>query len=242
VRWLSPGEHIGDVLEPYRRPRTPPSPDRPWVVANMVCDLAGSTTIEGRVGALSGGTDAVLFRRLRELADVVLVGAETVRRERYGTVRVDPSGVRPQPPIAVVSRSLDFDWTIPMFASPGNARPLLLTATGSDPAARARAADHADVVVAGDDRVDVRAALAALARRGAEVVVCEGGPHLLGELVAADALDELCLSVAPMLGGDPLPVAVIPSGAGLRHFDLVHVAEDEGTLFLRYERRPGVGS
>jgi riboflavin biosynthesis pyrimidine reductase len=74
------------------------------------------------------------------------------------------------------------------------------------------------------------------------VVVCEGGPHLLGELVAADVLDELCLSVTPMLGGDPLPVAVMPSGAGLRHFDLVHVAEDAGTLFLRYERRPAGGS
>ena len=68
------------------------------------------------------------------------------------------------------------------------------------------------------------------------MVLCEGGPTLLGELVAADCLDELCLTVAPLMDGDPLPVAVSPPGAPLRHFALRHVLRDGDTLFLRYER------
>jgi riboflavin biosynthesis pyrimidine reductase len=211
------------------------------VVANMVCDLTGSTTIDGRVGALSSGADVELFRRLRSLADVVLVGAETVRRERYGPVRVAPGDVvdgRPTPPIAVISRSLDFDWTIPLFAEPGGARPIVITCEAADPAAVELAEQHADVLVAGDEAVDVARALRELEERGAEVVVCEGGPHVLGELVAAACLDELCLTVAPLMGGDPLPVAVLPPGAGLHGFRLAQVIDDDGTLFLRYDREP----
>jgi riboflavin biosynthesis pyrimidine reductase len=245
VRWLRPGDEIHDVLDPYRSVGRPASAGRPWVVANMVCDLTGSTTIDGRVGALSSGADVELFRRLRSLADVVLVGAETVRRERYGPVRVedrDATAGRPPPPIAVVSRSLDFDWTIPLFASDGAPRPIVITCTAASPSAVAVAEEHADLLVAGDASVDMAAAMRGLAERGAEVVVCEGGPHVLGELVAAGCLDELCLTVAPLMGGDPLPVAVLPAGSGLHGFRLSQVAEDEGTLFLRYEREVHDGS
>jgi riboflavin biosynthesis pyrimidine reductase len=95
------------------------------------------------------------------------------------------------------------------------------------------------VIVAGDDRVEPAVALAALADLGHRVVLCEGGPTWLGELVAADRLDELLLTISPLMGGDPLPVAVTPRGAGLAAFELKCTMAEEHTLFLRYERRAG---
>ena len=89
----------------------------------------------------------------------------------------------------------------------------------------------ADVVIAGEDRVDLEQAVLLVGELGNRVVLCEGGPTLLGELVAADLLDELCLTVAPLMDGDPLPVAVSPPGAPLRHFALRHVLRDGDTLF-----------
>ncbi|MGN6722672.1 MAG: dihydrofolate reductase family protein, partial [Marmoricola sp.] len=98
------------------------------------------------------------------------------------------------------------------------------------------AARHAEVILAGEVRVEPSLALAALAERGHGVVLCEGGPHWLGELVAADRLDELCLSVSPKMGGDALPVAVTPAGASLVDFRLRGALVEDDTLFLRYER------
>ena len=115
-------------------------------------------------------------------------------------------------------------------------RALVVTCGSADPERVARARRVAVVVVAGDDRVDPAAALRELAARGHRVVLCEGGPRWLGELVAADRLDELCLTVSPMMGGDPLQVAVAPVGAPLRSFVLRQVLADQDTLFLRYER------
>jgi riboflavin biosynthesis pyrimidine reductase len=99
-----------------------------------------------------------------------------------------------------------------------------------------RAREVADVLVAGEDRVDPGELLEHLASRGLRRVLCEGGPTWLGELVAAGHVDELCLTVSPMMGGDPLPVAVFPPGASLTDFDLRQVLREDNTLFLRYER------
>ena len=111
---LAASAEVADILAPYRQAERLARPGRCWVMANMVGGLDGTAAVGGRVGGLSDATDAELFRRMRSLADVVLVGAETVRRERYGPVRLAPE-VReeraracrsPAPPIAVVSRSL----------------------------------------------------------------------------------------------------------------------------------------
>src|SRR5690606_27844551 len=99
----------------------------------------------------------------------------------------------------------------------------------------------ADVVVAGDEWVTPGAALSGLAALGHRVVVCEGGPTWLGQLAAAGLLDELCLTIAPLMGGDPLPVAITPEGGGLTEYELKHVLVESGTLFLRYES-PRVGA
>jgi riboflavin biosynthesis pyrimidine reductase len=245
LQWLRASDAVPHILEPYadvdrRRPE-----GRCWVLANMVGGLDGSASIGGRVGALSDDTDHRLFLALRSLSDVVLVGAETVRREGYGPVRLSDAcrqerraqGRRPVPALAVVSRSLTLDWEGAAFAgADAEARTIVVTGAAADPHRLARAREVADVVVAGADRVDLRDALAVLAQRGAGVVLCEGGPTLLGELVALDLLDELCLTLSPVLGGDPLPLAVSPAGAPLTRLRLASTLVDAGTLYLRYQR------
>lgn len=236
------GDQI-DLLLPYRMRRSPRPGRSCWVLANMVCSLDGNAAIGGRVGALSHGDDAELFRQLRSVADVVLVGAQTVRCEGYGPVKLLPAlrderiadGRPPDPPLAIVSRSLQLDWSAPAFTGKGPARTIVVTTETAGAEAIAAARAHAEVLVAGDDRVDLAQALSQLRDRGCEVVLCEGGPTLLGQLVADDLLDELCLSVSPMMGGDPLPVSVTPEGTLPTSFELRHVALDGGTLFLRYE-------
>jgi riboflavin biosynthesis pyrimidine reductase len=216
-------------------------------MAHMVGGLDGSAAISGRVGQLSTAPDAELFREMRTLADVVLVGAETVRREGYGAVQLPDersrlriaAGKPSVPPLAVVSGSLRFDWTTKIFVDPPKAsRTTVITTESSDANARAEAAAVADLIIAGRERVDPRTALTRLADAGHRVVLCEGGPSLLGELVAEDLVDELCLTISPLMGGDFLPVSVTPPGAELRRFALRQVAEAGDTLFLRYERAP----
>jgi len=117
----------------------------------------------------------------------------------------------------------------------------VITCATADPGRRARAEEVATVVVAGEDRVEPVTAMQALAGMGHGVVLCEGGPTWLGELVAADRLDELCLSISPLMGGDSLPVSVTPPGAGLASFELRGAMVEDHTLFLRYERLPNAG-
>jgi riboflavin biosynthesis pyrimidine reductase len=250
VQALELGEEVPDALGPYLQVDRSRPPHECWVTGHMVAGLDGTASVDGRVGALSTTPDQALFRRMRQIADIVLVGAETVRREGYGSVRLTDEaqeqrrqqGQSATPPIVVVSRSLAFDWTAPVFTdAPEDARTHLITCAAADPARRARAEDVATVIVAGDDRVEPAAALRALAERGHRVVLCEGGPTWLGELVAADRLDELCLSISPLIGGDPLPVSVTPPGAALARFALQGAMVDDDTIFLRYEARRQAG-
>jgi riboflavin biosynthesis pyrimidine reductase len=242
---LQPGAAVTDPLAPYAQVDRTRAGGGCWVMANMVGGLDGAAAIGGRVGALSTAPDAALFRLIRALADVVLVGAETARRERYRSIRLpqqraaarQAAGRPAVPRLAVVTRSLDLDWSGDAFAgAPAGSRPLVITCKAADPARVERAREVADVVIAGEDRVDPGQAVLRLSELGHRVVLCEGGPTLLGELVAAGRLDELCLTIAPLMGGDPLPVSVTPPGAPLRHFALRHVIRDGDTLFLRYER------
>lgn len=241
---LGPTQPVDDLLDLYLVDREPHG-DRPWVMANMVGGLDGTAAVGGRVGALSDDTDAHLFRAMRAVADIVLVGAETARRERYGPVRLTDelvasrvaAGLAETPPIAIVSRSLRLDWDLPLFASAGAPRPIIVTCGAADPDLLARAEAVAEVVVAGEAAVSPDEAVAALRSRfGARLALCEGGPTLLGQVAAAGLLDELCLTISPVLGGDPLPVSVTPAGADLTRMTLAHVAEAHGSLYLRYVR------
>lgn len=200
-------------------------------MANMVVSVDGRAAVRGRAKPLSGSADRALFHLLRSLADVVVVGAGTVREEGYGPARGDDP-----PPIAVVSASLDLDVESRFFTE-AVCRPLVLTVAAADQARRRTAESVADVIVAGDTIVDVGRALAELRHRGFGVALCEGGPRLLGQVVAADALDELCLSLAPTLAGGTGP-HLLGEGAlvDMVPLDLRSVLEDDGMLFLRYLR------
>jgi len=219
-----------------------PGPARLHVRANFVSSVDGAAEVGGRSGGLSSDADHRLFSVLRGLCDVVLVGAGTVRHERYGPARPTPDrrarrqeqGLAAVPPIAVVTSGIDLDLESTFFTE-ATTRPVILT-TGAAPAAvQQRAARVADVAVCGETEVDVRVALDALAERGLMRVLCEGGPHLLGQLVAAARLDELCLSLSPVVAG-PTRLRII---GGLpwdepTPLELAHVLTDEGMLFLRY--------
>ena len=238
-RLLPTAEAAVDAAAAYAYPDA-----APWVRANMVSSVDGAAAFSGRVGALTAPVDQRLLGLLRELADVIVVGAGTIRAEGYGMVQVSPPlaearrrhGQRPIPTFAVVSGRLDLDLTGRLFAEPAT-RPLLFT-TARAPGERVAAAKQvADVVVAEADRVEPTALLATLAYRGLTRVLCEGGPHLLAEFMSADALDELCLAIAPRwTSGTALRIASgpqLPSPVPLR---LAGLFEADGFLFTRYQR------
>jgi riboflavin biosynthesis pyrimidine reductase len=227
------------------------APPAHWLRANMVESLDGAATVDGRSGGLSGAADEQVFAMLRAHADVILAGAGTARAEHYGPVRPESEGLRwaflrdgraPSAPIAVVTRALDLDTTSPLFTgAPPHARTIVIT-TGSAPAERrAAAARTAEVIVAGEASVDLKAAVDALAERGHQRISCEGGPHLLAQLAGAGLLDELCLTISPLLAGpdaDRIVTGGLPiPGGGAQPFTLAHVLADEGFLICRYVRQ-----
>jgi len=243
-----PGEAGGELstgrlaeLYAYPHPR-----GEPWVRANMVAAVDGAASVGGRSGGLSGAADRRLFGVLRSLADVILVGAGTARAEHYRPAQ--PASIQPAlragrpatPPIAVISGRLTVDPRTELFtAAPPDARTIVITSEQAPAARRAAVAEHADVIVAGTGGVDLKAALAGLAGRGYSRVLTEGGPHLLAELAAGGQLDELCLTISPLLAG-PGPGRILegPSLPGGLPVTLGHVLEDAGFLLCRYRCRP----
>jgi len=229
--------------EPVTDPAAAPVP---WLRANMVSTLDGAAQHDGKSQPISTAADMRIFGTLRGLADVVVVGAETVRQEGYRPARAraefaearEAAGQGPAPAIAIVSASLDLDFSLPLFTSPLTPT-LILTGAAAAPDRVATAEKAgARVVVAGDGvGVEPARAVQELAGLGFTRLLTEGGPRLLGQLVAAGVLDELCLTVAPMLtAGDAQRIAGGPSVAVPQRFALVSLLEEEGFLFSRYQR------
>ncbi|MEU7658865.1 pyrimidine reductase family protein [Streptomyces lincolnensis] len=217
-----------------------------WLRANMVSTLDGAAQHDGRSQPISTATDMRIFGTLRALADVVVAGAETVRQEGYRPARAraefaamrEAAGQGPVPAIAVVSASLDLDFSLPLFTSPLVPTLILTGAAAAPDRIAAAEKSGARVVIAGDGvGVEPARAVQALAELGHTRLLTEGGPRLLGQLVAAGVLDELCLTVAPMLtAGDAQRIAGGPSVAVPQRFGLVSLLEEEGFLFSRYAR------
>src|SRR5437016_5866050 len=228
-----------DLDEAYAWPET--TMGRPFVRINMIESLDGAIAVRGRSGLLGGSGDRQLFRVLRSLADVILVGAGTARAEGYGPVRLDAEKKQrrrdrdqsPVPPIAVGTRSCHLDWTTPFFTE-AEARPMVITTADTDQKARSRATEVADVIIAGDRDVDLADALDALGGRGARHVLCEGGPGVNAQLVTGRLADEFCLTVSPRLvAGDGSRVLAGPELPAPIDVETRHVLEDDGFLFLR---------
>lgn len=210
---------------------------------NMVASLDGAATLGGRSGALGDREDQRLMSVLRSHADVVLVGAGTVEAEGYGGAAVADAdaawrtarGREPQPRFAVVSSRLKLDARHPFFAE-AVARPIVVTCERAPADRRAALAAVAEVIVAGADRVDLRAAVAELAARGMASVLSEGGPGLYGALAEADLVDEACLTLSPVLVAGDAPRIASSARETARRMRLVHAIPGERMLFLRFAR------
>ncbi|MGE3621941.1 MAG: pyrimidine reductase family protein [Acidimicrobiia bacterium] len=243
--WPEGPAEVGDVDEQIAAERRVAPGDRPWLAVNTVTSLDGATAVRGVSAPLQAPADKAVFGALRAIADVILVGAGTVRAEGYGPARPTARrradrrarGQAEVPPIAVVTGSLELDLDAPLFTE-AEARTVVLTSERSDRARRRDAAAVADVVVCGTDRVDPHLALAALHGRGlAGVVLCEGGPRLNGDLIAADLVDEWCLSVSPLLAaGDSQRAALGIDAPPSRGFRLDRLWLDDEMLLARYVR------
>lgn len=226
----------------------------PWVRANMVASADGASTVSGRSGGLSGAADKLVFSVLRSLADVILVGATTARAEKYKPARPGEiwsqlrDGRPATPPIAIVTGQLGLDLDSPLLAGPtagaAESRTIVLT-TQACPDDRRAAAEkqQAEVIVAGTDRVTPAAMISALADRGYRRILIEGGPSLLGQVTAAGLLDELCVTVSPVLeGGRAGRIMTAPPQAAPGQqpawppadLALAHILEEDGFLLCRY--------
>lgn len=231
-----------ELAELERRYAYPAELDAPWVRTAFVSSIDGSATDRrGLSGTLGGEPDEQLFALMRSLSDVILVAAGTVRAEGYAPVKpeeVDGDlrrrlGLTPVPPIAIVSASLDIPDAL---VAPGQ----IVFTCGTSPAPRRRELEQVmDVVVAGEDRVDCEAAIAALDQRALRRVVCEGGPTLHSELIAQDLVDEICLTVGPVLAGGTGPRIAHGNGFTGRAMRLAEAVDDDGVLLTRWIRARG---
>lgn len=205
------------VREAYDVPRHRPT-DRPWVGLCMVSSLDGSTVVDQRSAGLSSPADVEVLHTLRALADLIVVGAATLRIEGYNAPA--KRGQR----VGVVSRSGQVDTSTELFTSGSGFLIVPEDApTRSVPTVRAGVGD-----------LDLPAALAQL---DAEFVQCEGGATLNAAMFAADLIDELNLTIAPLVSGGSGPRLTAGAPDLARRFDVAHVLEDDGFLFTRYVRR-----
>lgn len=235
--WPLPVEPVDDtaLAELYAHPE---GDDAPFVRVNFVASADGAVSVDGLSEGLGTPGDKRVFGLLRELAQVVLVGAGTARAEGYRGARRPTRGTDTPPPIAVVTGSADLDPGTGLFTD--TRTPTIVLTTSDAPRERRDRLTAAGADVAVLDDLGPAALLAELVRRGLRRVLCEGGPSLHGALIAADAVDELCLTVSPLLaGGAAGRIAVGPEGAPARAMTLASALHDEGALLLRYSRSEG---
>lgn len=226
--------------------------DEGGVRVNFVSSVDGSATVDGLSRGLQTAGDNTVFAALRDLADVILVGAATVAAEGYrpsapGSRRRairESFGLSSAPAIAVVSGSLNLDLDAPLYTSAREAPTIVITASSAPIARRNDIIDLAgtgtelqllDVPAAAAGGVDFAQAVAALRERGFRRILCEGGPRLFAAGVAAGAVNELCLSYSPRLIGPDGPriVGGLPWSAPVP-VELIGLLTEDSALFARY--------
>lgn len=227
-----------EILDAY------PTPDNQTLLrVNFISSVDGAVTIEGRSAPLGGPGDRKILGLLRVNCDAVMVAAGTVRVEGYSPLRTDEArrrlrvarGRTADPVLVLVTRRLDFDPADPRFTQ-APLRPVIVTTEQTAQRVGDRFADVADVLGVGATEVDLAAAVEALAERGLRHLLCEGGPHLLGSVLEADLVDELCLTLAPKLVG-PGPGRIVAGPPGqVRAMALNQVLAAGDELLLRYVR------
>jgi len=227
VSTLGPSEH--------------PHADRPFVAVNFAMTLDGRATINGRSGPIGSAVDSQMLHGLRSRFDAVMIGAGTLRAERYGRIIRDPQvrarrerlGLPHDPLAVIVSGRLDIPWDAPIFTD-GGGRVLIFTRSDSEPPETATSMR----IVRQADGVDLSDAMRHLrVERGVRSVLCEGGSILHAQLQAAGLVDEVFLTIAPKLSGGPALSILEGELPQVAELELVWVLESEGEIFTRYRRR-----
>lgn len=242
-----PVENI-DPMTLYPFDERPGTATRPWIMVNMVTSADGGSTVDGRSGGLGGDGDRQTFRAIRASCDWIVAAAGTVRSERYRIPRPNPevaavrraTGRSPVARLAVVTSSVDLHSDLPLFADqdPDDELPLVLTGHAPPAESVARIGDRAEWAHLAGDRPSPGAVIEELARRGARVVLVEGGPSFNGQLFDAGLVDELCLSVSPnLVSGSSARIAHRATPGINQEMRLDRLLEHENTLFARYIRR-----
>jgi riboflavin biosynthesis pyrimidine reductase len=221
----------------------PPAPA--WLRVNFVSSADGAATLEGLSGPLSGEEDKRVFKVLRARCDVLLAGSGTVAAEGYGPLVLSPDrmawrraqGLPEVPVMAVASRTLtELDPAAGIFTEAPR-RPIVLIPADLPETQVEPFREVADVIAAGTGAVDYARAIDALRERGLHQILCEGGPRVFGDLIAADLADELDLTLSPLLvGAGPIRIAEGTASDAARPLELRHVLEAGGNLILRYLR------
>lgn len=219
--------------------------DRPWIQANFVSSLDGAATIGGKSAGLTGPGDQRVFGLQRDISDVVLVGARTASVERYNGIQ--PSAVSAErrkrlglsaiPPIAIVTSTASIAIDSPLLTDT-YVPPIILTCEAAPQQRRSALASHgADIAVIGDEVVDLPAAIDELARRGLYRIDCEGGPRLFAQLIQLDLIDQLCLTLSPLLTASMTTRITHGSLETLqRRMSLSSLLRDGNFLMLNYRR------
>jgi riboflavin-specific deaminase-like protein len=229
---------ISEQLETYR-PWEEAREERPLVAMNFVTTLDGRATIEGRSGPIGSETDTAMLAGLRGRFDAVMIGAGTMRVERYGPLaakqetreRREENGLAPQPLMVLVSGRLDLPWDAPLFAA--DAKVLVFTSSEAEPPETAAELE----VVRHDGAVNFPEALRHLRRNhGVRSLLSEGGPHVHDQLQAEQLVDDLFLTIAPKLSGGDGPRILEGPLPEVAELELLWLLEEDGELYARYRR------
>jgi riboflavin-specific deaminase-like protein len=215
--------------------------DRPYLVVNFAVTIDGRAAIEGRSGPIGSKIDTEMLQLLRTRVDAVMIGAGTMRAERYGRIVSDPSlrarreriGLPHDPLAVIVSGRLDLPWDAPLFTD-GGGRVLIFTTSETEPPPTEtplRVVRHEGI------SVDLVEALRHLrVERGVRALLCEGGPGLHSELQSLELVDELFATVAAKLAGGPEPRMIEGELPRRSEWELAWLLEERGELFARYRR------
>jgi len=230
---------VAQQLETYR-PWEQPHEERPLVAMNFAATVDGRATIAGVSEPIGSATDTAMLVGLRRRFDAVMIGAGTMRAERYGRLVSDPEqhqrrerlGLPPEPLMVIVSGRLDLPWDAPLFTA-GGGRVLIFTASEAEPPETATALE----VVRHDGFVNLAEALRQLRQeRDIRALLCEGGPGLHAELEGGGVVDDLFLTIAPKLAGGEAPRIIEGELPQVAELELAWLLEERGELFARYRR------
>jgi riboflavin-specific deaminase-like protein len=229
---------VDEQLDGYR-PWQQPHSDRPRLAMNFVATVDGRATIDGVSGPIGSDADTTMLACLRARFDALMIGAGTMRAERYGRLakkqetreRRELLGLSPDPLMVIVSGRLDLPWEAPLFSEGG--RVLIFTASEAEPPQTATAPQ----VVRHEGAVNLVEALQHLRQQlGIRALLCEGGPHLHEQLQADGLVDDLFLTIAPKLSGGEAPRIIEGPLPGVTKLELAWLLEERGELFARYRR------